>query len=80
MVLLSKNRRRTLPGSCTPKELVHKRYVTLILRLVVDRRGTLVHGEIAEINIDRWTRFVGWRGLPRAIREILETVLQEDKT
>jgi hypothetical protein len=45
-----------------------KRFVTLIVRLVLDRRGGLVHGEVVDVEDRLWGRFDGWRGLVRTLR------------
>ena len=48
--------------------LSEKRHVTVILRLVLDARGRLEHGEIVEAEGTLRGRFVGWRGLTRTLR------------
>lgn len=44
------------------------RHVTLIVRLVMDRRGALVHGEIRDAAGELQGRFSGRGGLIRALR------------
>lgn len=44
------------------------RNVTIILRLLVDCQGRVVHGEVVDTDASTWARFAGWRGLTRAIR------------
>jgi hypothetical protein len=49
-----------------------KRYVTVIVRLLVDRRGKLIGGELA--NVDgpiSQSRFAGWPGLREKIEYYL---------
>lgn len=48
--------------------LAERRHVTVVLRLVVDRRGQLVYGETVDGQSRSQSRFVGWRGLLRAVR------------
>jgi len=47
--------------------LAQRRHVAVVLRLVVDARGHLVQGELVDLEAGPWTRFVGWRGLSRAL-------------
>jgi hypothetical protein len=57
----------------SPEDLEGKRYVTVIVRLLVDRRGKLVGGELA--NVDGpiiQSRFAGWSGLREKIEYYLE--------
>jgi hypothetical protein len=48
-----------------------KRYITIILRLVVSGRGDIEHGEILDVDHTVHSPFIGWRGLTRTIRERL---------
>ncbi len=50
------------------ERLSDKRQVTLIMRLVLDRHGLLMHGEMADVQGTVFSRFVGWRGMVRALR------------
>jgi hypothetical protein len=54
------------------ERLLDLRPVTLILRLLVDRRGRLVQGEVVDVEARPRGRFVGWRGLVRTARAALE--------
>ena len=56
------------------------RYVTVILRLVLDRRGRLAYGEILGLDATPARHFRGWRGLDRALREWLAEASQDGKT
>lgn len=49
-------------------KLADRRYVTVIVRLMVDARGRLVQGEIVDATATSHGRFVGWRGLIRTLR------------
>lgn len=40
-----------------------KRYVTVILRLLLDKQGKLVHGEMAGMNGETGPRFGSWESL-----------------
>jgi hypothetical protein len=55
-----------------PEErLTEFRYVTLILRLLVDRDDELVRGEVGQVSDEHWVRFQGPGGLPSAVRACL---------
>jgi len=54
-----------------PDGLQEKRYVTAILRLLLDKRGKLVHGEVADLDGTPGKRFDAWTGLVPAICEWL---------
>ena len=51
-----------------PEGLAEKRYVTVILRLLIDRRGRLIHGEVADLEGKTQSRFSQWRELSWAVR------------
>jgi len=55
----------------TPERLADKHDVTLILRLLVDAQGHLMHGEVGgledEPEFQRWVRFRGADGLLGAV-------------
>ena len=48
--------------------LADRRYVSVVLRLVLDRHGQMIHGEVVGDATTRPTRFSGWRGLTRALQ------------
>jgi hypothetical protein len=50
------------------EELDEKRYITAILRLLLNESGELVHGELADVEGRPNKRFVGWEGLMAAVR------------
>lgn len=50
-----------------PEGLQDKRYVTVILRLLIDKHGALVHGELADTDGSAGPRFTGWPALTPAI-------------
>jgi len=58
-----------------PERLADQRYVTLQLRVLVDRRDTLVQGELGGTSLDggteHWVRFRGATGLAEAVRSWL---------
>jgi hypothetical protein len=58
----------TLGQHKRPEKLGEKRYATLILRLVLDQQGRLMHGELVDVVSGFSNRFVGWRGLIRTVR------------
>ena len=55
-----------------PERLSDQQYVTLVLNLLVDRRGELVRGEVgglaADQHTERWVRFRGADGLLGAVQ------------
>lgn len=55
------------------ERLTDARHVTVILRLVLNRRGQLTHGEIVDVEGTTRVRFKGWRELTRALRKWLTT-------
>ena len=60
-----------------PERLANQRYATLVLRLLVDREGQLVQGEIGgpegDQDAERWVRFRGAEGLLEAVHAWLAT-------
>ena len=61
-----------------PKDqLAEQRYVVVILRLLVDRRQKLIQGEVITTPNPTRRRFLGWRGLERAVRTVLNGELHE---
>jgi len=57
----------------TPQEnhLSDKRYVTVIVRMVIDRRERLVHGEVVDVDGKAQGRFDGWREMIHMVRGYL---------
>ena len=60
-----------------PERLADQQYVTLILRLLVDRQGQIIQGEIGGLeggqDAARWVRFRGAEGLLEAVHAWLAT-------
>jgi hypothetical protein len=53
------------------EQLSDKRYVVLLLRMLVDRQGQIMHGEVGgveEQDEERWIHFHGADGLLTAIQ------------
>ncbi len=48
--------------------LAELRPTAIVLRLVLDKRGFIVHGELIDLEGKPISRFVGWRGLTRELR------------
>ncbi len=46
--------------------------VTVILRLVLNGRGELTHGEIVDMEGKPWGQFMRWAGLTRSLRAWLD--------
>jgi hypothetical protein len=57
-----------MPAPPLPNALADKRQLTLILRLVVDERGRLVHGHLLDVEARSLGRFLTWRELTRTVR------------
>ncbi len=51
--------------------LQNRHAVTVILRLVVDRRGRLVYGEVIDETATPRGHFVGWRELTKTLQRWL---------
>jgi hypothetical protein len=49
-------------------------YVTVIVRLLVDRAGHLDHGEVVDAQGTVRGRFKDWSGLVSAVRRLVERV------
>ena len=60
-----------MPTSTDGNHLAEKRYVTVVLRLVLDQHGQLIHGEFIDVASMIGVRFSGWRGLIRIVRNWL---------
>lgn len=64
-----------MADAAPPERLADQREVTLLLRLLVDRHGQVVQGEVGSIEDDqadeRWVRFRGADGLLRAVQAVL---------
>jgi hypothetical protein len=52
----------TLPSEAPADQLANRHYVSLILRLVIERDGTLVYGEILSLDSVTKGRFTTWEG------------------
>ncbi|MBK9942295.1 MAG: hypothetical protein IPP13_11830 [Kouleothrix sp.] len=57
-----------MPQPPGENHLADRRYVSLVLRLVLDQHGQMIHGEVVGDANARPTRFSGWRGLTRAVQ------------
>ena len=53
------------------ENLSDESYVTVILRLVIDRREALIRGEVVDTDGQSQGWFTGWQGLIRAVRDYL---------
>ena len=56
------------PQSPAENHLADRRYVSVVLRLVLDQHGQLLHGELVGDTTSRPAPFSGWRGLTRALQ------------
>jgi hypothetical protein len=66
-----------VPTPPAGNHLAGKRNATLILRLVLDQRGQLMHGELIDVANGLPDRFVAWRGLIRTVRAWLTSQEQD---
>lgn len=57
-----------LPTQPDRNHLADKRYATVVLRLVLDKHGRLMHGELVDVEGTLQQRFKGRRGLTQAVR------------
>ncbi|HEY0736831.1 MAG TPA: hypothetical protein VGD69_18070 [Herpetosiphonaceae bacterium] len=57
-----------MPARTAEDKLSEKQYVSVTLRLLLDRRGRLIQGEVVDLQSKAQRRFVGWRGLVRVLR------------
>jgi hypothetical protein len=48
-----------------------RRYVTVVVRLLVDGRGRLLHGEYVDVEGQVQGRFAQWRDFNRAMKGLL---------
>ncbi len=60
-------RNHSVQPSSDELSLGDRRYVTLVLRLVVDGIGHLKHGEVVDVEGHSRGRFASWRGLARVL-------------
>ncbi len=60
------------------EKLSEERYLTLMLRLLADRSGTRVQGEVLDVTTKSKRKFMGWQGLIRAVREMTEEQIVEE--
>ena len=58
-------------ASSADDRLADQRYVTIILRLVLDRHGGLVRGEVGGTDDGPWVRFANPSGLLEAVESWL---------
>ena len=66
-----------MPTPSNGNHLAGKRYITVVLRLVLDERGRLTHGQLVDVANGRKQRFIGWHGLVEAMRRWLTNQRQE---
>jgi hypothetical protein len=64
-----------MPDTFENPTLTDRHYVTLILRLTLDRAGQLIQGELATTTDSRQEHFIGTAGLHQAV----ETWLQQQQ-
>jgi hypothetical protein len=57
-----------LPQPPVENHLADRRYVSVVLRLVLDQHGQMIHGEVVGDATMRPARFSGWSGLTPALQ------------
>ncbi len=57
----------------TEHALADMRHTAIVLRLVLDKRGLIVHGELLSLEGKSLGHFIGWRGLTRKLKTWLLT-------
>jgi hypothetical protein len=69
----------TVSATATAGEenLAQSTYVTVVLRVVVDQRKGLIHGDLVDLEGAPLRHFVGWRGLVRTVRGWLDRQMAE---
>ena len=51
----------------TKKDVLDKRLVTVVLRLVISEQGTVAYGELVDVNGNSIDRYMGEREMTRAL-------------
>jgi hypothetical protein len=69
-----------LPQPPAENHLADRRYVSVVLRLVLDQHGQMIHGELVGDANTPPARFSGWRGLTRAVQVWLTRHAQDGTT
>jgi len=65
-------------SSSNVDKLADVQHVTVILRLALNRRGRLLHGELVHTEETKPRRFEGWIGLTHTLREWLASQLHDN--
>jgi hypothetical protein len=58
-------------------QLSNKAYITVILRVLIDKQGRLVHGEVIDQQGHLRSRFSSWQWLGTAVRSALQALVDE---
>jgi hypothetical protein len=66
-----------MSGPSNENNLAEHHYATLILRLLLDRHGRLVHGDIVDVMNTHQEHFIGDYGLIQAVQAWLTRQEQE---
>jgi len=66
----------TVSATVGEENLARTTYVTVILRVVVDGRKGVVHGDLVDLEGAPLRHFVGWRGLTRTVRGWLDRQIE----
>jgi hypothetical protein len=66
-----------LPSISAQDNLSDQQNVTVVLRLVTDRQGRLLHGEILDASGASLARFFRWPDLTRLLQTHLATIVED---
>jgi hypothetical protein len=68
-----------MPKAVDNSTLLDRHYVTLILRLTLDRAGDLIQGDLVDTTNDLPKHFIGATGLHKAVEAWLRQQHSEDR-
>lgn len=68
-----------MPATADNSTLADRHYITLILRLTLDRNGQLIHGDLAGTTDARQEHFIGTTGLYQAVEAWLRQQQQTEE-
>lgn len=68
-----------MPATADNSTLADRHYITLILRLTLDRNGHLIQGDLADTTASRQEHFIGTTGLHQAVEAWLRGQQQQSE-
>jgi hypothetical protein len=66
----------TVSATVGEENLARSTYVTVVLRVVLDGRKGLIHGDLVDLEGAPLRHFVGWRGLMQTVRGWLDSQIE----